>query len=93
MLLLTRFHDKIAQYQIAQDQSIRVLVETLREMAGAASSVPDLGKIEGTTDVIEEIGRTSLEAAKLVHDYFLPSIGGKASLIGSCFNSAILLSS
>ncbi|KAF7972864.1 hypothetical protein HWV62_16906 [Athelia sp. TMB] len=72
---------KIAQYQIAQDNAIRVLVETLREMVGAASSVPDLENIEGTTNVIDEIGRTSLEAAKLVHDYFLPSIGKKPSFI------------
>ncbi|KAF7975428.1 hypothetical protein HWV62_9551 [Athelia sp. TMB] len=71
----------IAQYQIAQDNAIRVLVETLREMIGAASSVPDLENIEGTTNVIDEIGRTSLEAAKLVHDYFLPSIGRKPSFI------------
>ena len=73
---------QIAQYQIAQDNAVRVLVEALREMVGAANAVPDLRKIEGTTDVIEDIGRTSFEAAKLVHDYVLPSFQGKASFVG-----------
>lgn len=61
------------------------LVERLREMAGAASSLPNLPEIGGTTDVIEEIGRTSLEAARIVHEYAGPSIRGKASMSGSPF--------
>ncbi|KAF7971912.1 hypothetical protein HWV62_19483 [Athelia sp. TMB] len=81
---------KIAQYQIAQDYAVRVLVEALREMVGAANAVPDLRKIEGTTDVIEDIGRTSFEAAKLVHDYVLPSYRGKASFVGSYFLSVTI---
>ncbi|KAF7967292.1 hypothetical protein HWV62_34771 [Athelia sp. TMB] len=73
-----------------QDYAVRVLVEALREMVGAANAVPDLRKIEGTTDVIEDIGRTSFEAAKLVHDYVLPSYRGKASFVGSYFLSVTI---
>ncbi|KAF7978074.1 hypothetical protein HWV62_1723 [Athelia sp. TMB] len=80
--------DKIAQYQIAQDNSVQALVETLREMARVASSVPDLRKIEGTTDVIEEIGKASFEASKLVHDYVLPSVKGKSSIVARLITHA-----
>lgn len=73
---------KIAQNQIAQDASILDLIESLREMAGAASSCPDLLKIDGTTDVIDEIGSTSIDVARLVHDFVHPSIGGKATFLG-----------
>lgn len=58
------------------------MVDSLREMAGMASAYPDLRKIEGTTDVIEEIGKASLDAAKLVHEYLAPSIRGNAKFVG-----------
>ena len=76
----------MAQNQKKEDGNIGDLVDSLCEMAGAASSCPDLKKIEGTTDVAEEIGKASLEAAILVHDYISPSIRGQASFLGeSCF--------
>ena len=44
-------------------------------MLGVAQAHPDLLVIEGTTNVIEEIGRTSLRIASLIHEYTrLPSI-------------------
>ncbi|KZP06406.1 hypothetical protein FIBSPDRAFT_322911 [Athelia psychrophila] len=72
---------KVAQNQIAQDASVLDLIESMREMAGAASSCPDLLKIDGTTDVIEDIGRASIDVARLVHDFVQPSIGGKAKFL------------
>ncbi|KAF7976798.1 hypothetical protein HWV62_5652 [Athelia sp. TMB] len=68
------------QNQTAEDDTVRDLVESLREMAGAASQCPDLLVIEGTVDVIEEIGRTSLDIALLIHRYASPSIEGKSSI-------------
>lgn len=47
-------------------------------MLGVAKEVVDLPNIEGTTDVIEEIGRTSLKVASLIHEYTtMPSFLGK----------------
>lgn len=60
-------------------------------MAGAASSCADLSEIEGTIVVVEEIGRISLEAAQIVHDYAKPSIRGKASIAGTPLNLPLLL--
>ncbi|KAF7983630.1 hypothetical protein HWV62_20564 [Athelia sp. TMB] len=70
---------KMAQSQKKEDDNVRDLVDSLCEMAGAAGSCPDLKKIEGTTDVAEEIGKASLEVAIVVHDYVKPSIWGQAS--------------
>ncbi|KAF7965800.1 hypothetical protein HWV62_41763 [Athelia sp. TMB] len=71
---------KAVQNQIAEEDIVRDLVEGLREMAGAASECPDLLVIDGTVDVIEEIGRTSLDIALLIHRYANPSIKGKSSI-------------
>ncbi|KZP29022.1 hypothetical protein FIBSPDRAFT_223665 [Athelia psychrophila] len=71
---------KILQNQMKEDGVVGDMVESLREMAGVASACQTLLKIGGTIDVIEEIGRCSLEAARIVHDYAAPSIRGKASI-------------
>jgi hypothetical protein len=61
---------------MVQDETIRTLAESLREMIGAANKVPNLLVIEDTTNVIEEIGRLSLQAASLIDEYTkLPFIG------------------
>ena len=61
---------------MVQDETIRSLAEGLREMIGAANKIRDLLVIEGTTDVIEEIGRLSLQVASLIDEYTkLPFIG------------------
>lgn len=77
---------KVIQSQIALDDAVRELVEVLREMAGAAAARPNLGEIRGTVNIIEEIGRTSLDAALLIHRYADPSIRGKPSVLGLCFS-------
>ncbi|KAG6914576.1 hypothetical protein DXG01_016470, partial [Tephrocybe rancida] len=52
-----------------QDESIRELASTLREMLGTANAIPDLRVIPNTPDVIEDISRQSLEVASLIHEY------------------------
>jgi hypothetical protein len=52
-----------------KDEAIRTLAEGLREMIGAANEVRNLLVIKGTTDVIEEIGRLSLQVASLIDEY------------------------
>ncbi|KZP04730.1 hypothetical protein FIBSPDRAFT_967889 [Athelia psychrophila] len=74
---------KVAQNQMEQDGSVLELIESMGQMAGAASACPDLLKIAGTTDVIEEIGRAAIEVARLVHDFVQPSIRGKAKFLAS----------
>ena len=41
-------------------------------MLGLAKECPDLLLIEGTTNVIEEIGRASLKVTSLIHEYTKP---------------------
>ncbi|KAF8169539.1 hypothetical protein BJ912DRAFT_1067147 [Pholiota molesta] len=55
------------------DDSIRDLAESLREMLGVAKEYPGLLLIEGTTNVTEEIGRTSLKVTSLIYEYTRPS--------------------
>jgi hypothetical protein len=65
-----------------QDESIRDLASTLREMLGTANAIPHLPVIENTTNVIEEISRQSLQVASLIHEYTkLPWAGNLMSLI------------
>ena len=65
-----------------QDESIRDLASTLREMLGTANAIPDLPVIQNTTNVIEEIGRQSLQVASLIHEYTkLPWAGNSISLV------------
>jgi len=61
-----------------QDGSIRDLADSLREMLGVAKELPDLLVISSTTNVIEGIGRASLEAASLIHEYTKTSFAGRA---------------
>ncbi|KZP15044.1 hypothetical protein FIBSPDRAFT_935419, partial [Athelia psychrophila] len=73
---------KIAQNQAAQDGVVQDLVDSLSEMAGAASSWEEPREISATgVNVIDEIGKASLEVAMLVHDYVCPSIQGKAKFL------------
>ena len=64
-----------------QDESIRELAGTLREMLGTANAIPDLPVIPNTTDVIEAISRQSLQVASLIHEYTkLPWAGNSVPL-------------
>ena len=66
---------------------VRYLAESLQEMLGVAQAHPNLLVIEGTTNVIEEIGRTSLKIASLIHEYtrlpFISKLMSFSSLIQS----------
>jgi hypothetical protein len=74
------------------------LAENLRETLGVAKEKPDLLMIEGTDDVIEEIGRTSLKIASLIREYTGLRFAGKsvASLVnlilfnGRCFVGRVM---
>ena len=46
-------------------------------MLGLAKECPDLLLIEGTTNVIEEIGRASLKVSSLIHEYTKPAFIGR----------------
>jgi len=76
-----------------QDDYIRELAGTLREMLATANMVPDLPVISNTTDVIVDISRQSLRVASLIHEYSKLSlaertvkiqIGGLKSRIDAC---------
>jgi len=76
------FLDQAVQETDLQDESIRDLASTLREMLGTANAIPDLPVIQNTTNVIEEISRQSLQVASLIHEYTnLPWAGNSISLI------------
>ena len=65
-----------------QDESIRELAGTLREMLGTANAIPDLPVIPNTTNVIEAISRQSLQVASLIHEYTkLPWAGNSIPLL------------
>ena len=57
------------QQQLVQDDSLRDLAESLREMVGVASACPDLRNVRGTVNVIEDIGRASMQVASLIDEY------------------------
>ncbi|KAF7980707.1 hypothetical protein HWV62_37169 [Athelia sp. TMB] len=79
----------IAQHQVAQDMTVGDLVESLREMAGAASTLVTVPEIPGTTDVIQDIGRASLDAALVIHEYTNSTIAGKTSIVGRAAKNAV----
>ncbi|KAF9480554.1 hypothetical protein BDN70DRAFT_856548, partial [Pholiota conissans] len=66
--VMSTVYGAVQQAQVVDD-TIRDLAESLREMLGIATQCLDLKVIEGTTNVIEEIGRTSLKITSLVHEY------------------------
>ncbi|KDR70450.1 hypothetical protein GALMADRAFT_885433 [Galerina marginata CBS 339.88] len=84
-----------------QDECIRELASTLREMLGTANAIPDLPVIPNTTDVIEDISRQSLQVASLIHEYTKLTWAGRTvklqipsdlkSRIDACRKSCIAL--
>ncbi|THH13086.1 hypothetical protein EW146_g7087 [Bondarzewia mesenterica] len=74
--LLQTFSDAM-KAQGLQDDAVRVLAESLYEMLGAAKECPDLTAISGTENVIEEIGRASLEVASVIDEYTKLSFSGR----------------
>jgi hypothetical protein len=67
--------------QMLQDDDVRGLVESLREMVGIAAEHPDLPLILGTTNVIEEIGHLSLQIALLIDECAESSFIGQLLLL------------
>ena len=41
----------------------------MREMVSVASACPDLRNVRGTANVIEDIGRASMQVASLIDEY------------------------
>ncbi|KAF8190524.1 hypothetical protein BJ912DRAFT_925653 [Pholiota molesta] len=66
--VMSAVYTAVQQTEILDD-SVRALADTLRETLGIAKEKPDLLLIKGTDNVIEEIGRTSLKVASLIHEY------------------------
>jgi hypothetical protein len=64
-----------------QDDDVRILAESLREMVGVAAEYPDLPLIHGTTNIIEDIGRLSLQIALLVDECAKISFIGQLLLL------------
>ena len=64
-----------------QDDDVRGLTESLREMVGIAAEHPDLPLILGTTNVIEEIGHLSLQIALLIDECANSSFIGQLLLL------------
>jgi hypothetical protein len=57
------------QHQLVQDDSLRDLAESLREMVGVASACPDLRNVKGTADVVKDIGHAAMQVASLIDEY------------------------
>ncbi|KIK76337.1 hypothetical protein PAXRUDRAFT_835399, partial [Paxillus rubicundulus Ve08.2h10] len=56
------------QQQRLDDDNVRGLAESLRELVGVASDCP-VAEIKGTPDVIENIERLALEVASIIDEY------------------------
>jgi hypothetical protein len=70
------------QQQMLQDEAVLDLAESLREMVGVANECPDLPVISGTSNILEEIGRTALQVASLIDEYTkLPFLGGLNAIL------------
>ncbi|KAF7983536.1 hypothetical protein HWV62_21098 [Athelia sp. TMB] len=70
---------KVSKNQVLDDAPIRGLVESLCELASAANACPDLLNSQHTIEIIDEIGRTSLDIGLIIHRYTDPSLTGKWS--------------
>ena len=67
-----------------QDKSIQGLATTLRDMLSTTKAIPNLEVIPGTTNVIEEIIRQSIETAVLIGEYTKLDFGGNS--VPRCFH-------
>ena len=52
-----------------QDESVRDLADSLREMVYAANECPDLSVLKGAENIIEAIGWVSLQIASFIDEY------------------------
>ena len=74
-VMLTSLFSKAVKQQQVDDESVRGLAEKLREMLGMAQEYPDLKKIAGTINVIEEMSDVCLKVALLIQEYTDSSAG------------------
>ena len=59
-----------------QDEALCNLVENLRETVALANVCPNLKKIEGTVDVIKEIGSLTIDISCFIDRYARSSFSG-----------------
>ncbi|KAF7972345.1 hypothetical protein HWV62_18116 [Athelia sp. TMB] len=71
---------KAAQSHIAKDAIVRDLVESLCSMISVASACQNLLDMEDAANIINAIGRTSVDVALLIHQYADTSSTRKASV-------------
>lgn len=55
------------------DEKVRDLVDTFKEMLFVAKKVPDLFIVDGTENIIDEIGKAAVEVATLMAEYMKSS--------------------
>ena len=80
LLAINLLDEQAVQDTGLQDDSIRELAVSLREMLATANMIPDLPVIPNTTDVIVDISRQSLRVASLIHEYTKLSLPGDSLL-------------
>ena len=67
------------------DGKVRDLSDTLKEMLLVARTTPNLFVVEGTENIIEEIGKATLEVANLMSEYVeSSSLASKSSSLAIC---------
>jgi hypothetical protein len=76
------------QEQRLNDDNVRGLAESLRELVGVASDCP-VTEIKGTPGVIESIERLVLEVASLIDEYTKSSFAGRYCLSNAIYAHTI----
>ena len=67
------------------DGKVRDLSDTLKEMLLVARTIPNLFVVEGTENIIEEIGKAAMEVATLMSEYVeSSSLAGESSSLAVC---------
>ena len=67
------------------DGKVRDLSDTLKEMLLVARTTPNLFVVEGTENIIEEIGKAAMEVATLMSEYVeSSSLASKSSSLAIC---------
>ena len=67
------------------DGKVRDLSDTLKEMLLVARATPNLFVVEGTENIIEEIGKAAMEVATLMSEYLdSSSLASKSSSLVIC---------
>lgn len=79
--------------QVRQDEDIRDLAEGLQQTLSFANQCPDLLHVNGATNIIEEIGRSILDASSLIDEYAKYPFAGMSfevthkPILGPCADS------